>query len=69
MFTVRCCPLYPIALSNVDGAPGAGAEDCITSTRRLWRAELVSCPRRCPTRRRVFAAPLSAQTVAGCLLV
>ena len=32
MGTVRCCPL-------------SGAEDCITSTRRLWRSPLVSHPR------------------------
>ena len=29
-------------------------EDCITSARRLWRAELGSPPRRRPTRRHVF---------------
>ena len=55
MGTVRCCPLF-------------GVEDCITSTRRLWRAALVSRPRRRPTRRRASPAPLSAQTVAGCRL-
>ena len=55
MGTVRCCPL-------------SGAEDCITSTRRLWRAELVSRPRRRQTRRRASPAQLSAQTVAGCRL-
>ena len=55
MGSVRCCPL-------------SGAEDCITSTRRLWRAPLVSRPRRRPTRRRASPAPLSAQTVAGCWL-
>jgi hypothetical protein len=32
--------MAPIALSHEDGAPGAGAEDCITSTRRLWRVGL-----------------------------
>ena len=35
-----------------------GAEDCITSARRLWRAELGSSPRRRPTRRRASPAPL-----------
>jgi hypothetical protein len=29
--------MAPSALSHGDGAPGAGAEDCITSARRLWR--------------------------------
>ena len=38
---------------------GAGAEDCITSADRLWRTELVSRPRRRPTRRRASPAPLS----------
>ena len=52
-------------MSHGDGAPGAGAEDCITSARGLWRAPLVSRPRRRPTRRRASPAPLSAQTVAG----
>ena len=52
----------------MDCAPGAGAEDCITIARRLWRAELVSRPRRRPTRRRVSPAPLSAPTVVGCRL-
>ena len=33
--------IAPSALSHVDCTPGAGAEDCITSARRLWRAELV----------------------------
>ncbi len=50
MGTVRCCPL-------------SGAEDCITSARRLWRAPLVSSPRSRPTRCRASPAPLSAQTV------
>ena len=31
-----------MTLSHVDCVPGAGAEDCITSARRLWRAPLVS---------------------------
>jgi hypothetical protein len=53
MCTMRCCPL-PSAVSHEDGAPGAGAEDCITSARRFWRVELGSRPRRRPTRRRVF---------------
>ena len=44
--------IAPITLFHVDCAPGAGAEGCITSARRLWRAELVSLPRRRPTRRR-----------------
>jgi len=60
MGTVRCCLL-------------SGAEDCITIARRLWRAPLVSQPRRrptrcCLTRCRASPAPLSAQTVSGCLL-
>ncbi len=55
MGTVRCCPL-------------SGAEDCITGVHRLWRAQLVSRPRRRPTRCRASPAPLSTQTVAGCLL-
>jgi hypothetical protein len=50
--------MAPNALSHGDGAPGAGAEDCITSARRFWRVELGSLPRRRPTRRRVFPAPL-----------
>ena len=54
--------IAPIALL------GAGAEGCITSARRLWRAELVSLPRRRPTRRRASPAPLSAPTVADCRL-
>jgi hypothetical protein len=68
MGTVRCCPLYPSELSHGDCVPGAGAEDCITSARRLWRAPLVSRPRRRPTRRRASPAQLSAQTVSGCWL-
>jgi hypothetical protein len=36
----------PIALSHWDGAPGAGAEDCMKSARRIWRVELGSRPRR-----------------------
>jgi hypothetical protein len=55
MGTVRCCPL-------------SGAEDCITSARRLCRAPLVGRPRHRPTCRRASPAPLFAQTVAGCLL-
>jgi len=51
--------------SGAHCAPGAGAEDCITRARRLWRAQLVGRPRRRPTRRRASPAPLSAQTVAG----
>jgi hypothetical protein len=44
--------MAPSALSHGDGAPGAGAEDCITRARRLWRAELGSRPRRRRARRR-----------------
>jgi len=51
--------LAPSALSHGDGAPGAGAEDCITSARRLWRAELGSSPRPHLTRRRASPASLS----------
>ncbi len=50
--------ITPSALSHGDGAPGAGAEDCITSAFRLWRAEFWSLPRRRPTRRRASTAPL-----------
>ena len=50
--------MAPIALPHGDGAPGDGAEDYITSARRFWRVELGSLPRRRPTRRRVFPAPL-----------
>ncbi len=32
--------IAPSAMSHVD-CPGAGAEDCINSARRLWRTELV----------------------------
>jgi hypothetical protein len=32
--------MAPRALSHGDGALGDGVEDCITSARRLWRAEL-----------------------------
>ena len=60
--------MAPISLTRGDGALGAGAEDCITSARRLWRTDLVSRPRRRPTRRRASPAPLSAPTVAGCQL-
>jgi hypothetical protein len=42
--------MAPIALSHGDGAPGAGAEDCITNTHRFWRVELGSPPRSRPTR-------------------
>ena len=49
----------------MDCAPGAGAEDCITRARRLWRAQLVGRPRRRPTRRRAFPAPFSAETGTG----
>ena len=67
MGTVRCCPLKSITLSHVDCAPGAGAEDCITRSPRLWRSntQLVGRPRRRPTRRRASPDPISAQTVAG----
>ena len=68
MDTEMLSSIAPSALSHVDCAPGAGAEDCITSARRLWRAELVSLPRCRPTRRRASPAPLSTQTVAACLL-
>jgi hypothetical protein len=50
--------MAPSALSHGDGAPGADAEDCITSARRFWRVELGSRPRRRPTRRCFFPAPL-----------
>jgi hypothetical protein len=56
------------AILEHDCAPGAGAENCITSIHRLWRAELVISPHCRPTRRRVFPDQLSAQTVAGCWL-
>jgi hypothetical protein len=59
--------MAPIVLSHGDGAPGDGAEDCITRARRLWRAELGSRPRRRPTRRRASPAPLFIN-VAGCRL-
>ena len=36
--------MAPSVLSHGDCAPGAGAEDCITSARRLWRVELGSLP-------------------------
>jgi hypothetical protein len=47
----RCPGCWRSALSHGDGAPGAGAEDYITSARRFWRAKLGSRPRRRPTRR------------------
>jgi hypothetical protein len=50
--------MSPITLSHGDGAPGAGAEDCITSTSRLRRAELGNPLRRRPTRRRASPAQL-----------
>jgi hypothetical protein len=51
--------MAPIALSHGDGgAPGAGVQDCITSARRFWRAELGSRSRCRPTRRRASPAPL-----------
>ena len=57
----HCEMLSSVAQHKVpwDFAPGAGAEDCITSA-RVRRAPLVSRPRR-----RASPAPLSAQTVAG----
>ena len=54
-----------MTLSHVDCVPGAGAEDCITSARRLLRGQLVIHPRRRPTRCRASPAPLLVQTVAG----
>ena len=57
--------MAPSALSHEDGAPGAGAEDCITSARRFWRVELGSRPRRRLPRRRVFPAPLFRAKVEG----
>jgi hypothetical protein len=62
--------MAPIALSHGDCAPGAGAEDCITNARRLWRVELGGSPRRRPTRCRASSLPprSSALTVAGCRL-
>ena len=60
--------MTPIALSHRDSAPGAGAEDCFTRTRRLWRVELGSPP----VVVRLDVVPLpprsSALTVAGCQL-
>jgi hypothetical protein len=50
--------MAPSSLSHGDGAPGAGAEDCITSIRRFWRTELGSSPRCRPTRRHVFPSQL-----------
>ena len=50
--------MAPSIVSHGDGAPGAGAEDYITITRRRLRAELGSRPRRRPTRRGVFPALL-----------
>ena len=41
----------------MDCAPGAGAEDCTNSVHRLWRALLVSHPRRRPTSRRASPSP------------
>ncbi len=35
-------------MSHGYGAPGAGAEDCITNARRFWQAELGSLPRSRP---------------------
>ena len=60
--------MAPIALSHGDGAPGAGAEDCITSARRFWRTELGSRP--VVVRLDVVTLPpsSSAVTVAGCRL-
>jgi hypothetical protein len=60
--------MAPMSLTHGDGALGAGAEDCITSARRLWRTDLVSRSRRLPTPRRASPAPLSAPTVAVCQL-
>ena len=71
--------MAPSALSHGDGAPGAGAEDCMVrsficscrnkkqepSSRRFWRVELGSLPRRRPTRRRVFPAPLFCADCGG----
>jgi hypothetical protein len=63
--------MAPNALSHGDGAPGAGAEDCITSARRFWRVELGSSPRRHLTRRRVFLDQLfladGGELSVGCI--
>jgi hypothetical protein len=60
--------MAPSILSHGDGAPGAGAEDCITSARRLWQAELGSRP----VVVRLDVVPLqsssSTTTVVGCQL-
>jgi hypothetical protein len=52
-------------MSHGDGAPGAGAEDCITSARRVGRVELGGLPRRRPTRRRASLAPLFRADCGG----
>ena len=46
----------------------SGSQVLITRARRLWRAPLVSHPRRRPTRCRASPAQLSTQTVAGWLV-
>jgi len=60
--------MAPNALSHGDGAPGAGAEDCITSARRLWRVELGSRPVVVRLDVVYFPPRSSAPTVAGCRL-
>ena len=60
--------MAPNALSHGDGAPGAGAEDCITSARRLWRVELGSRPVVVRLDVVSFLTRSSAPTVAVCQL-
>jgi hypothetical protein len=60
--------IAPSALFHGDGAPGDGAEDCITNIHRFWWVELGSSPRRRPTRRRVFPAQLFSADGVGLLV-
>ncbi len=60
--------MAPSSLSYGDSAPGAGAEDCITSIHRLWWSVLWSSPSRCQTRSRASPAPFLCAN-SGWLLV
>jgi hypothetical protein len=60
--------MAPSPLSHGDGAPGAGAEDCITSERRFWRVGSGAAP--VVVRLDVVSFPprSSVPTVADCRL-
>jgi hypothetical protein len=60
--------MAPRSLSHGDGAPGAGAEDCITSINGFWRVTLGSSPIVVQLDIVSFLPSSSVLTVSGCQL-